>query len=157
MNWLDLLLAFILISSLLHGIARGFARAIIGLISALAALVLATWFYGAVGAFFAEFVSHRSIANFLGFLCVFFATVVAGALLGRILARIFRFAGLGWLDHILGATLGLVRGTLFCVGIVLILCAFSRNPPPQSVVSSGIAPYILGASRVFSSIAAVTS
>ena len=153
MNWLDFLLAFILVSSFIHGVVRGFARAIVGLISALAGLLLALWFYGVAGSIFAEYVSHKSIANFLGFATVFFLTVLAGALIGRLLAKIFKWVGLGWLDRLLGAALGALRDTLFSIGIVLILCAFSRNPPPRSVVSSRIAPYILGASSLFSSIA----
>ncbi len=148
MNWLDVLLACILLSSSIHGITRGFARAIVGFISTILGLFLALWFYGAAGSLVLEYTSHKSVANFLGFLTVFFLTVFAGAILGRILAKLFKWVGLGWLDRLMGAGLGVLRGALVSIGIVLVLCAFAKNPPPPSVVGSSLAPYLLGASNV---------
>jgi uncharacterized membrane protein required for colicin V production len=90
------------------------------------------------------------VANFLGFVAVFALVVLTGAIIGRLLAMAFKWAGIGWLDRTLGACFGLLRGLVVSIAIVMILMAFSVNPPPSSVVESEIAPYVLEAARIFS-------
>lgn len=153
MNWLDYLLATVIGASTFSGLWRGFARTIVGTVAAVAAIVLAAWFYGTAGSVVQPYVSHPTISNVLGFLVVFLAVTLAGTVLGWALAKLFKWVGLGWLDRLLGAGLGVVRGMLVSTGIVLLLCAFSRKPPPDSVVESRIAPYVIEVSNVISYIA----
>lgn len=153
MNWLDILLAIILAASTIAGLVRGFVRTVVGITAVLLALVLALWFYGAAGSIFVEYVSSRSVANFLGFVSVFVLVVLAGALAGRLLAALFKFAGVGWLDRIFGGCFGLLRGLLVSAVLVMILTAFSIHPPPRAVVDSAIAPYVLDAARVMAQLA----
>ncbi len=150
MNWLDLLLAIIICGSLAAGLHRGFVSTIVGLFSTLAAVLLSVWFYGSAGSVFLEYVSHRAIANFLGFGIVFGSIILAGALTSRLMARLLRWAGLGWLDRVLGGALGLARAWLVSAALVLGLCAFTRNPPPAAVTQSRIAPYVLEVSNAVS-------
>jgi membrane protein required for colicin V production len=153
MNWLDILLGLILFSMAFAGFRRGFARAIVGFVFTIAALVLALWFYGTAGNAVADFVSHRSVANFIGFTMVFAGVSIAGAFLGWLASRMIKSAGLGWLDSILGGGLGLLRGTIVSIGIILGLSAFTRNPPPAAVAQSQIAPYVMGAANALSYLA----
>lgn len=150
MNWLDITLGIILFSMAFAGFRRGFARAIVGFVATIAALVLSLWFYGTAGNLFVEYVSHRSVANFIGFMGVFGSISIIGALLGWLMAKMIKSAGLGWLDGMLGAGLGLLRGTVVSIGIILGLSAFTRNPPPAAVAQSQIAPYVMGAANVLS-------
>ena len=53
----------------------------------------------------------------------------------------------------MGAVIGLLQATLVAIAIVMALTAFSRNPPPQSVVESTIAPYVIGASELLADLA----
>jgi membrane protein required for colicin V production len=149
-NWLDVVLGLTLGSSVVSGAMKGFARTVVGITATLAAFFLAIWFYGAAGSIFLDYVSSKSVANFLGFVVVFLLVILAGAVIGRLLAMIFKWAGIGWLDRTLGACFGLLRGMVVSIAIVMILMAFSVNPPPSSVVESEIAPYVLEASRIFS-------
>ncbi|MDX2154640.1 MAG: CvpA family protein [Bryobacteraceae bacterium] len=153
MNWLDVLLALILGASVFDGAVRGGARLGVSLVSAVAAVVFGLWFYGAAGSFFLEYVASASIAYLLGFVIVFCGTLIAGALVGWGLAKFFKWAGLGWLDRLLGATFGLVRGIVVGIALLLAFIAFAPKSPPQSVVASHIAPYIIDAASVLSAIA----
>ncbi|MCC6585735.1 MAG: CvpA family protein [Bryobacterales bacterium] len=153
MNWLDYILIIIVGASVISGFWRGFARTVVGILTTIAAVLIAIWFYGAAGSMVNDYVSHRTVANFLGFIAVFGLVMLAGALLGWLLARMFKWIGLGWLDRLLGAGAGLLRGALFATGIVLLLCAFTKSPPPQSVVESKFAPYVIEVSNVVSFIA----
>jgi membrane protein required for colicin V production len=152
-NWLDIVLGLILCTTTFAGMRRGFSRAVIGFAATIAGLVLALWFYGTAGSVFVEYTSHRGVANVLGFLVVLSGTLAVGSLAGWLLARTLKKSGLGWMDHLLGAGIGLLRGTIVSIGIVTALSAFARTPPPPSVAQSQIAPYVMGAANVLAQVA----
>ncbi len=153
MNWLDILLGVILAGSVAAGVMKGFARTVVGITATILGFVLAIWFYGAAGSIYAEYVSSRAVANFLGFVTVSALVIIAGALIGKLLAMLFKWVGLSWLDRTLGGCFGLLRGLLASTVIVMVLMAFSIKPPPRSVVDSRLAPYVIEAARLFSRMA----
>lgn len=153
MNWLDLVLAVILMLSVVSGYRKGLIRIGIGLIATIAALVFACWFYGMAGTFLLPYVSSRSMARIGGFLLVFLGVIALGALIGRILAAIFKWAGLSWFDRLLGAAFGIVRGAIVSVALIMVIVALSPESPPSAVVHSEIAPYLIEVADVITSIA----
>jgi membrane protein required for colicin V production len=152
-NWLDYLLLIIIGSSAISGLWRGFARTVVGTLAAVFAVLGAIWFYGSAASLLSDYVSHPTVANSLGFVIVFSIVMLGGAAVGWLLAKAFKWAGLGWLDRLLGGGVGVVRGALVATGLVLLLCAFTRTPPPQSVVNSRVAPYMLEVANVVSYLA----
>lgn len=146
LNWLDYCLLFLLAAFIVEGAIQGFSRLIIGLVATITGLLFAAWGYGLAGAFLLPFVSSKSVANVIGFLLVFIGVQVLGALLAFAVARLFKWTGLSWLDRLLGATAGAVKGAVIGIGIVMILTAFPLKQLPEGVAKSSLAPYaILGA------------
>ena len=152
-NWLDFVLAIILLLSIASGYRKGLIRIGIGLIATVAALVLACWFYGTAGTFLLPYVSGRSMANLLGFMLVFLGVITIGAIVSRILAAIFKWVGLSWFDRLLGGAFGVVRGVIFSVVVIMVIVALSPVSPPPAVVHSEIAPYLIEAADVITAIA----
>ncbi len=150
MNWLDVVLAVILTASTVSGVVKGLARTVVGITATVLAFFLAVWFYGIAGDLFAEYVSSKAISNFLGFITIFGLVILAGALLGRLMQALFKWAGLSWLDRVMGGCFGVARGLLIAVVIVMVLMAFTANPPPKSVADSTLAPYVIDAARLAS-------
>jgi membrane protein required for colicin V production len=99
------------------------------------------WFYGIAGNYVLDYVSSRALANLIGFCVIFLAVMILGAIVGRILAKLFKWVGLSWLDRLLGGAFGLVRGAFTMVALVTVLMAFAPSPPPRSVVDSKLIPY----------------
>jgi len=154
MNWLDIVLLIVLVGSVVTSFSTGLAREVVGLVSMVAALVLAIWFYGSAGSILLPYVSSPGIAHFCGFLIVFVGVLVAGALIGRVLGRMMKAAGLSFVDRLLGAGFGVVRGLLISIAFVLALLAFTPGKaPPNAVVHSRVAPYVIDAARVCAAIA----
>ena len=153
MNWLDFVLLLLFAVSFVSGVMKGFAKLVVGLLSAILAFLLALWFYGAAGSFLLPYTSHERVANFLGFAVIFVGVVLAGALTGKLLGLLFKWAGLTWLDRLLGGVFGLLRGLVLALALVLALLAFTPKPPPRSVVESRFAPYVIDAARVCASLA----
>lgn len=154
MNWLDIVLLLVLVGSVVTSFSTGLTREVVGLVSLIAALVMAIWFYGSAGAFLIPYVSSPAIAHFCGFLIVFCGVMILGAVVGRALGRLMKVAGLSFVDHLLGAGFGVVRGLLISVALILALLAFSPgNSPPTAVVGSRVAPYVIDAARVCAALA----
>ena len=150
MNWLDMILAGVLIVSTVAGFIRGFFRLGIGLAAALLAFLLASWFYADAGAWAVPYTSSKGIANFVGYVLIFLTVMIAGALLGRLMAHFFKWIGLSWLDRAGGGLLGLLRGGLIAIVIVLMISAFIPGDPPPAILHSRLAPYVLDGANLLS-------
>jgi membrane protein required for colicin V production len=153
LNWLDIVLLLILGVSVAGGIAKGFARLVVGLLATVAGFLCALWFYGSASGFLLPYVSHKGIANFIGFLLIFLGMVLLGALVGKLLGLLLKWAGLSWLNRLMGGVFGVLRGLVFAIALVLALLAFSPKPPPRSVVDSRIAPYVIDAAHICANLA----
>ncbi|MSV27465.1 MAG: CvpA family protein [Bryobacterales bacterium] len=157
MNWLDYCLIFIMLANLISSVAKGFSREVISLVATVAGLLCALWFYGSAGAFLIPYVSSKGVANFCGFLIVFFGIILLGAVTGKLLAKLLKWTGLSLVDRLLGGAFGLLKGTAIGVAMILVISAFmpAREPgkPPAAVAESRIAPYVMGVAHAVSRIA----
>lgn len=152
MNWLDYLLIAILAYSVIQSFRRGIVREIVGICAAIAAILLAMWFYGTVGALLHPLIASARVANLVGFIAVAVIVLILGAIVGRILRGFTKVVGLSFFDRILGAFFGLIRGGLVCVALLTAYISFAprgeSKSAPQAVVHSQIAPVVMEASRV---------
>src|SRR5258708_40248089 len=101
MNWLDFVLALILIASGIAGLRRGLSRQVIGLVSGVLALLIGIWFYGTVGFYLLPYASSRTMANAGGFAIVFCVVLVLGGLVRFVVGRVLRVTGLSIVDQFL--------------------------------------------------------
>jgi membrane protein required for colicin V production len=154
MNLLDLLLGVIIGVSVAAGFKAGFARVGVGFIAAISGLLFGFWYYNVPAVWLREhWTMSVNASNMLGFFVVFLMFVTAGAMIGKLLANLFRWTGLSWLDRLLGAGFGLVRGTLMAVITVAVIMAFTPKPFPTWMVGSQVLPYVLDASNMCSKLA----
>jgi membrane protein required for colicin V production len=152
-TFLDLLLALVIFSSIVTGFTGGFARVGVGFCAVIAGLLFGFWFYGIPAAWIDSYVHSSAASNLLGFVMVFAAFIVLGSLVGAVLAKLFRWTGLSWLDRLLGAGFGIVRGALIAVALVSVLVAFAPRPLPDWIVRSRLLPWVARASDITASLA----
>ena len=152
MNWLDMMLIAILAVSIVASFAKGFTREVIGLVAAVAALLCGSWFYRIAGDVVRPWVGSREVANLCGFLLIVAAVIVLGWLVSLLVSRMMKAVGLSWLDRLLGLAFGVARGVIVCVAVITAIVAFApgadAKTPPQAVVQSTVAPYIIDAAHV---------
>jgi membrane protein required for colicin V production len=154
MNWLDVVLAVLLAWSVVTGFRKGFTREVIGLASVIAALILATWFYGTAASYLLPYISSRPAAGLAGFLLVFCGVILLGSVVSLAVRKVLKVTGLSFFDRILGCGFGFLRGGLIAVALVMGLMAFSSaGQPPSSVVGSRLAPYAVDGARLVASVA----
>jgi membrane protein required for colicin V production len=148
MNWLDILLVLLAGASVVSAFLRGFTRELVGLAAVIAALLLGYWFYGMVAGCLEPYLSSRQLANLLGFLAIFGAVMLVGALVGRLLRAVLKVAGLSFFDRMLGAGFGFVRAVLIAAALMTAFLAFAPGrKTPRAIVESRLAPYVMAAGR----------
>ncbi|HYO81284.1 MAG TPA: CvpA family protein [Bryobacteraceae bacterium] len=150
MNWLDWTLIAIVVASVLGGFREGFIRIGVGMVASVLGFIGASWFYGLAAGPLLPYVHSRMLANFVGFLIIFFGSLILGALLAGVLVRMFRIVGLSPVDRVLGGVLGGARSLFLLVVITMVLMAFAPRRLPAGVGDSKLAPYLMRAARVAS-------
>ncbi len=149
MNWLDLLLGILIAFSIWRSFAKGLTREVIGLVSVVAGILLAAWFYSAAAALIEPHVSSHNVANLLGFLIVFAGVMMLGSLVAWIIGKLLKITGLSLFDRLLGAVFGAIRGLLISAALVMAMLAFAPAAKAKGVANSRLAPYVIGAARMF--------
>ena len=81
----------------------------------------------------------------LGFGAVFLAVVMVAAIVGRIARWAMKEAGLSLIDRLLGALLGVVKGSMFVAVLLMGMTAFTPSSP--WLEDSQLAPYFLVVGR----------
>jgi membrane protein required for colicin V production len=150
---LDLLLGLIILSSIIAGFSAGFARVGIGFCATIAGIIFGFWYYETPAAWIHKTVSSQTVSNVAGFLVILWAVLLVGALVAKVVASLFKMTGLSWLNRLLGAAFGFVRGALIGVAFVAVLLAFAPKPLPNWMVNSVLLPYAIDASDICASIA----
>jgi membrane protein required for colicin V production len=145
-NWLDCILAAIVLASLVTAVMKGFVQELISLASVLIGLVVAAFGYPRAALWFDDLTKSHEIALGLGFMVLFLGTLLAGALVGVLARKLIKTAGIQGFDRFLGGIFGLVRGVLVDAILLMVLMAFAIKP--DAVQKSALAPYVTTATRV---------
>jgi len=146
-RWSFLDFVFILIVLLSTGLAltKGLVREIISLLALVGGLLMAAFFYPSAGNWFAEFTRTRAIADLLGFSLIFIGVLCIGAIAAFLVNRFVKMAALKWMDRLLGACFGFVRGWAIASIMALALIAF---PVREGLIArSYLAPFLLAGAR----------
>jgi membrane protein required for colicin V production len=139
-------------ASVVLSVMRGFTRELLALLAWVAAFVAATTASGAVAAWLTNSISDESLRALTAFIVVFVGTLLLVSMLGLILSRMVRKAGLGVEDRLLGGVFGLARGLLIVMVAVLLagLTPLPKQPawvdamlsPPLEALASALKPWL---------------
>ena len=144
--WLDIFFIIIILITIIMGFVKGFMRQIIGILAVVAGLYLAVEYYHYVADVIFEMIPHQIASNFLGFLVVFVLVLVLGWLIGLSVSKVIK-GPIKFFDRVLGGGLGLLKGILICVVVVLALLIFPINK--KWLGESQFAPACLKISQTF--------
>ena len=154
MNWLDWLIAVVILVSFVTSIVKGLTHELVSLAALVLGLLTALWWYPEVGRRLEPYTSSQGIAGFVAFVVILVAFLILGGIVSKIMEKLLKASGLRWFDRLLGAAFGLVRGLLLSAGLVLALVAFAPGKEPiESVAQSRLAPMVLQCARVIVSVA----
>jgi membrane protein required for colicin V production len=120
MNGFDIALIAVVGSSTLFAFVRGVVRELIALATWVVGLVAAFGYSGTLAGWFTRLDASPATKHVLAFALILIALMIAGALVARLLSGVVKAIGLGFVDRLLGAVFGLVRGLAVVVLFALI-------------------------------------
>ena len=106
MNIFDLIVYVALAWAVFNGWRRGFLLQLFSLVAVVAALYLGVLYGAEVGAMLGM---EGTTAQIGGFIAIFVASLIAIAIIARLLKGVFKLAGLGVLDTLLGILFSIVK------------------------------------------------
>jgi membrane protein required for colicin V production len=130
MTWLDYAVLGVIVVSIAWGVWRGLIREVVSLAGWVIAFLAANLLAGPLGERLPESIARPELRVLLAFVGIFILSLVITTLMGLLLSRILKAAGLGGLDRALGALFGLFRGLLVAVAAALLagLTSLPRDP-----------------------------
>ena len=123
MNWLDVILAILLISAAFLGFMQGLIRALLSLTGILVGVVLASNFYQPLSGLLG-FIPNERAANIIAFILILAIVLVITALLAKLLTAVVSGATLGWINRLGGALFGVLLGAIFLGALLAVWVEF---------------------------------
>jgi len=145
-NWLDWILAVIVVASVVTAMLKGFIRELISLAAVVAGLVIAALGYQRAALWFDDLTRSHNVALGLGFMSLFLGTLLVGVLISVLARKLIQKAGLQWFGRFLGGVFGLLWGVAVDCILLMILLAFAIKP--EAVQKSTLAPYVAAGTRL---------
>jgi membrane protein required for colicin V production len=144
-TFIDYVFVVIVLVSTAFAVRKGLAREAISLAALIGGFFLAAFLYPVAAGWFMRFLSTEPLAELFGFLLIFLGTLVIGAVAAFLVNRFIKMASLEWVDHLLGALFGFLRGCAVACIIALAMVAFPVSQ--NTLANSFFAPFLLTGAR----------
>ncbi|MEO8513857.1 MAG: CvpA family protein [Ignavibacteria bacterium] len=126
MNWIDILIVFIVTLPTWFGFRKGFLRKLLGIAGIIVGFILAIKFYDSVAAILSKVIKENPVfVNVLSFLIIIGILYGASIWLARFIANMN--SGTGLVDKILGTIVGFIQG-LLVASVLLYNLSFADLP-----------------------------
>ncbi len=153
-NLLDIVLIGIILVSISLSVYNGITKELVRISSLVGGIFLAFWGYPILADLMRLFVADFRWASGVAFFLIFLACMMTGALLTTSLRMFWKWTDLQWVDRLIGAGFGLLRGILVSGVLLTALIAFRPTSAFSSIVTeSKIAPQVVNVGRVAVAIA----
>ena len=140
MTLVDYLILALVILSAAVGVARGFLREIIALVTWIIALLVAWHFAGRLEPYLGGLLSSPYVRPWAARALLLLAVLLAGAGIGALVTHLVRLSLFNATDRFLGLLFGVMRG-LVILGVLVVACQALRLNEERWWHSSRLLPY----------------
>ena len=141
----DWLILAVIVLNVVLAAMHGFFSEAFSMAGLFVGYIVAAWQYQRLAAWLLSFLNSELLAEIFGFLIIFFVILIVFSIAGRIARKLMKEAGLSGFDRLLGALLGLIKGSLAVAVILMGMTAFT--PTTSMLEKSVLAPYFLVVGR----------
>ena len=140
MSVLDLAAIGVIVGSVGWGLWRGFTREVMALAGWILAFLAANTVADPLGERLPASIASPEARVLIAFVVVFVLTLIAAAIVGMIVSKFLRAAGLSGVDRTLGGLFGLARGVVILLAFAIVagLTAMPRQPFWKESVGAGM-------------------
>ena len=147
LNWLDVVLGFIFVISVIRGLLIGFSRTISGLLGIICGFWVASNQYYFVSQKLQIFIKNEMWRELLAFFLLFTVVYLVFAIAGIIIKGLFKVLKLSWMDRMLGGAFGFLKALLIAAIIIFILTLTLPDKSPL-LTKSYLYPRVSNLSRI---------
>ena len=144
----DWFLSIVALVSMLAAARKGIIRVLFSIAGIIAGILIASWNYLRLATTLHRWITSFPAAQIVAFLAILVGVVMVFSLAAGLLRKTVAAVGLGFLDRLLGAAFGLLRGLLVGVAVIMACLAFLPNSP--WIRDSRLAPGFLAATHAVS-------
>ncbi len=145
MALIDWFIAAIVLLSVIGAAKNGFFIEAFSLAGVVLGLLIASWNFQRLMPWILHAIHTPAVAEAIAFLAIALAIMICAGLIGRALHWSVRSIGLGWLDRLVGAAFGFLKGCIVVtLGVMALAAFFPRN---RWLDHSQLAPYFLAAAH----------
>lgn len=141
MNGLDYAILAILLISVLVGVLRGAIREVVNIAGWVAGFLIAQSYAAEGAALLAEWIKEPHARFLLAWLLIFLFVLMFFSLVGSLIAEAVRKLGLGGLDRLGGAAIGVLRGVLVLV-LLALMAGMTTIPATTLWKQSTLSPWL---------------
>jgi membrane protein required for colicin V production len=140
MNWLDIVIAILLVISIIGGLKAGIIKVLFTIAGLIIGVVLAGNYSGSLAERLG-FISDARVANIVAFILIMLVVSVIAAVLAFVIKKIASAVLLGWVNHLGGAVLGLILGMIFAGALLTMWLKFSGDN--STITGSWLAAFLV--------------
>jgi membrane protein required for colicin V production len=128
MNYLDIIIAILLILSAFNGFSKGFVIELTSLVALIAGLFAAVYFSDVTADFLTSYFSVSSkYLSIIAFTLTFILVLIAVVFVGRIVEKFVDMLMLGFLNKLAGLVFGVVKGALIISVLIFVINHFDTG------------------------------
>ena len=142
MNWLDVVIVVFCGLLGLVGLRLGLIKIALSLAGLVLGIYLAGTYYVELGSKL-TFINEEGLAKIVGFIIIFFATLLAAGIVAGILHRVLNIVLLGWVDKLGGFAGGALFGAVICAALLAIIIKYTNLGVDNFVAQSQVAACIV--------------
>lgn len=140
MNWLDIVIAIIIVVSIFSGLKAGIIKVLFTIAGLIIGVVLAGNYSEAIGNKL-TFISNPDVAGIIAFIIIMAVVMIAASILAFVIKKIASAVLLGWVNSLGGAVLGLLLGMIFVGALLSMYLKFMGNT--DTITHSWLAGFLL--------------
>ncbi|MDP2139218.1 MAG: CvpA family protein [Gammaproteobacteria bacterium] len=118
LQWVDFFFLLLTMISCMFGLWRGFVREVLSLLAWIAALLIARVYSQQLAPSFGGWIDSEAMQQVLAFAVLFMMTLLVGALINHLVAKLIDITGLKLTDRLLGSLFGIARGVVIVMVFV---------------------------------------
>lgn len=146
MNKLDIIIIGITALATALGLWKGMVRQIVTLAGVVLGYYISLRLYVPVAKLLPENIAPGT-AKAISFLLIFVICIIVSFILGAIVGKLLKIAGLGWANRLGGGAIGFLKGFVIIAIVVTVLIAFL--PANSAFLDNSVTlPYVLSGIRV---------
>lgn len=129
LQWIDVTILMITGISCMFGLFRGFVREVLSLLAWIVALIIARVYSANFAPVLGGWIASEAMRQVFAFAVLFIATLIAGAWLNHLVAKLIAVSGLKLTDRLLGGVFGVARGVVILMVFVYFGTSFFAQEP----------------------------